>query len=278
MSTHVSAGAHHTYRANEHDTVLSEVSRVICVLLPRSFLIAGFNGDGHVAMARYNSYEHTDPAWDKDFFEQEFMNEPLLGVPQQVRAVFIGSREGMLIPSTLYNEGEARKWMTKLQSVCPDDVLHSYGAESADAQYAFALPAAMDKLLRRYFGETPVLPLAAYQFYKPVKAGYILQCFAAEDVVTASLHQLGRLLWHQQFTYSGVEDIAWQAVYVCRELHIPRIDLQIQLTMLCDDCYDLGPELERYFPKIKWSLSLAKDEGRWAPVLYLLQQLYVCAL
>ncbi len=94
----------------------------------------------------------------------------------------------------------------------------------------------------------------------------------------ASLHQLGRLLWHQQFDYSSVEDIAWQAAYACRELHIPRIDLQIQLTMLCDSCYGIGVELERYFPKIKWSLSLAREEGPWAPVLYLLQQLYACAL
>ncbi len=183
MSLPVTAGAHRTYRANEHDTVLSEVSRVICVLLPRAFLIAGFNGDGHVAMARYNSYAATDPAWNTQFFEQEFIGEKLLGVPQQVNAVYVGSGEGMLIPAVLYEEGAARKWMKKLQSICPDDVVHSYKAASVDAQYAFALPSAMDKLLHRYFGGTQLLPVAAYQFYKPAKAGYILQCLVAEDTV-----------------------------------------------------------------------------------------------
>src|ERR1044072_5942300 len=108
MSVHVAAGALHTYRANEHDTVLSEVATVQCILLPRAFLIAGFNEEGQVVMARYNSYSAADPAWETHFFEQEFQTETLLGVPQQVKAIFLGSEESMLIPASMYEEGTAR--------------------------------------------------------------------------------------------------------------------------------------------------------------------------
>ena len=48
--------------------------------------------------------------------------------------------------------------------------------------------------------------------------------------------------------------------------------------MLCEDSYELGKELERYFPKVKWSTGNGNDTDHWAPVLYLLQQLYACAL
>jgi hypothetical protein len=246
--------------------------------MPRAFLVAGFNEEGKVVMARYNSYAATDPAWEHHFFEHEFMTETLLGVPQQVKAIFIGSQEAMLIPATLYEEDAAREWMDQLLSLCPTDVLHTYKTEAPDAQYAFALPAPMDKLLHRYFGETPVLPVAAYQFHRPAKAGNLMQCLIAEHTVIASLHQAGKLLWHQQFSYSSVEDIAWQAAHLCRELHIPRIDLNLQCTAVCDTCHDLLPELERYFPKIKWSVVTPPEEGDWAPVIYLLQQLYACAL
>lgn len=278
MSVNVAAGAHHTYRANEHETVLSEVATVHCVLLPRAFLVAGYNEEGKVVMARYNSYAAAAPDWDPHFFEHEFMTEKLLGVPQQVKAVFVGSENAMLIPSSLYEESAARDWLEKLQAVCPTDVAHAYKVESPDAQYVFTLPEAMDKLLKRYFEDTPVLPLAAYQFHKPAKAGYVMQCLLAEDKAIASLHQAGKLLWHQQFSYSNAEDIAWQAAHLCRELHIPRIDLNIQLTMLCDACYELAADLEQYFPKIRWSVNTHAEGGDWAPAVYLLQQLYACAL
>lgn len=278
MSAHVAAGAHHTYRANTHDTVLSEVATVQCVLMPRAFLVAGFSPEGQVVMARYNSYSSKDPAWEPHFFEHEFMTEKLLGVPQQVKAIFIGSREAMLIPASLYEESAARTWMKQLQTLSPNDVLHLHAVESADAQYAFGLPAAIDKLLHRYFGDTPILPAAAYQFHKPAKDGYLMQCLIAEDTVIASLHHAGKLLWHQQFAYATAEDIAWQVVQLCGELQIPYTDLHLQCAMICDACYDLAPELERYFPKIKWSATTAAEGGKWAPSIYLLQQLYACAL
>lgn len=280
MSEQVDSGTRRMYPATGHDTLLSEVRDVHCILMPRALLITGFSQEGRILMARYNSYDRELPGWNAGFFEQEFGSEPMLRTPGQVKAIFIGSREELLIPNDLYQESAARKWMESLQAICPDDVLYGYDTRSADAQYAFALPAAMDKLLHRYFGDTRIIPLAAYQFHKPA-AGVpnLFQCLIAQDTVIATLHQGGKLFWHQHFSYQTAEDIAWQVASLCRELSIPRVDLTIECTTLCDDCYDLGPELERYFPKIRWSVGSGGDgPDAWAPVVYLAQQLYACAL
>jgi hypothetical protein len=279
MSIHVTAGNHHTYRANEHDTVLSEVSTVHCILLPRAFLVAGFNDEGRVVMARYNSYTVEYGEWEPSFFEHEFINEHLLGVPQQVKALFVGGVPELLVPNALYDPFASRDWLNSLHHITHNDMVESYALDSADAEYVYAVPHAIEKLLHRYFGETPIIPLAAYQFHKP-DAGvpYLAQCLVTQDIVIATLHQAGKLQWHQQFPYSTVEDIAWQLAYLCRELGIPRIDLQIQCTMICDTCFDIATELERFFPRTKWSLAPGSASDPWSPVIYLLQQLYACAL
>ena len=166
MSIHVAAGNHRTYRANEHDTVLSEVSTVQCILLPRALLVAGFSDEGRVVMARYSSYTVENGEWEPSFFEHEFINEHLLGVPQQVKALFVGGVPELLIPNALYDSFSSRDWINSLHHITKGDMVESYGLANPDAEYVYAVPQAIEKLLQRYFGETPIIPLAAYQFHK----------------------------------------------------------------------------------------------------------------
>lgn len=279
MSDTVAAGIHKTYRANEHDTVLSEVAAVICVLMPRAFLVAGIDQAGEVVMARNSSYPSDKPAWAADFFEHELMNETLLGVPQQVRAVFVGSMEELLVPQELYESSSVRSWLNSLYAICPDDAVCNQAIPAIDAQQCFTIPTRIDKLLHRYFAGTPVRHVSAYQFHKPpAEAPYLFQLMAGSDRVYASLHASGKLLWHQQFAFSTQEDIAWQLARLCRELQIQRTDLRVQVSMISPDLFEIGPELERYYPRIRWNSGLTGTKETWSPVLYLLQQLYACAL
>jgi hypothetical protein len=272
------AARQRSYRANEHDTLLSEVDGVLCVLFPKAVLAAGFNGEGRAVVAHHRASPPQHPAWHPAFFEQQFMSETLLGVPQQIKAVFAAGEEAMLIPAPLFEPKTAQHWIQKLNASCPTDVLHHGRLAQPEAEYAFTMSAAMDKLLHRYFGDTPVRALPAYQFFKPAKAQYLMQCLVYGGRAVASLHRMGHLMWHQQFECTSAEDLAWQALLLCRELHIPRIDLELELTMASDASFDLATELERYFPKIKWTRNAAADDGAWAPALFLLQQLYACAL
>lgn len=280
MSSSAPTVTQHTYRVREDDTLLSEIVAVNCVLMPRSLLVGGFNAEGRLIMARYHSYSEKHPAWSPAFFENEFMTDTLLGMPQQLKAVFIGAREELLIPNELYDDHAARLWMEKLQAICPDDIVYSYGLNLTEARYTFALPSGMDKLLHRYFGQTRIIPVASYQFYKPDRnQSQLLQCLVGPGTVIATLHQEGRLLWHQQFEYTVAEDIVWKFTQLCKELRIPLVDLQIVSTCVDKDQYGIGPELEQYFPKIRWSAgSVMSEAGDWSPVVYLLQQLYACVL
>jgi hypothetical protein len=279
MSEPVAAGIHQTYRANEHDTVLSEVSAVYCVLMPRALLVAGIDQAGSVVMARHSSYPASKPAWDEAFFEHEFQNEPLLGVPQQVHGVFVGSTEELLVPTTLFDPVATKSWMESLHAICPDDVVCHQHVPSLDAEHCFALPARFDKLLHRYFGHTPVRHVSCYQFHKPsAEAPYVVQLLISEGHAFASLHGAGKLLWHQQFSFDNVEEIAWRITSLGQDLKIRNDDLRVQLSMLNPELFDLGAELECYYRRIRWTSGLTDDRNPWAPVLYFLQQLYACAL
>ena len=92
MSVHIASGTQQTYRANKHATVLSEVCTVHCVLMPRAILVAGYNEDGMLVMAHYNSYVAPVTSWHTDFFEHDFINEKLLGVPQAGKDDFYRQR------------------------------------------------------------------------------------------------------------------------------------------------------------------------------------------
>lgn len=275
----VAAGTHQTYRANENDTVLSEVSVVFCVLMPHALLVAGIDQGGSVVMARHTASPVAGPEWDPAFFEHEFINDPLFGVPQQVHGVFLGSTEELLIPSDLFEPAAAKSWMTSLQAIAPDDVVCHQAVKEIDAEQCFAVPTRIDKLLHRYFGHTPIRHVSSYQFHKPSpETSWLIQMFISQDQVFASLHATGKLLWHQRFAYNNVEEVAWQVARLSRELQIPKDELHLQCTMLSPDLYELGPELERFFPRIRWNSGLAGGPESWTPVLYFLQQLYACAL
>ncbi len=265
-----------SFRANEHENLLSEVEAVLCVLFPRSVLLGGFNADGQAIVVHFCDYIAPQPSWDSSFFEARFMSETLLGMPQLIKAVFISSEEEMLIPESLFQEKNAHDWLQKLNGASPNSVLHQHKLAQPAARYAYMLPTPMEKLVHRYFGTLRMLPLAAYQFHKPGNEHYLLQGIVGGGRATASLHQSGRLLWHQQFDCEKAEDFAWKAASLCRELHIPRIDLHIELCLLSDQHFDFATELECYFPKIKWTRNLATEDGSWAPALFLLQQLFAC--
>ncbi|MBS1615163.1 MAG: DUF3822 family protein [Bacteroidetes bacterium] len=267
-----------SYRAHEQENLLSEVESVLCVLHPRSILLGGFNAGGQAILAHFCDYAPPQPSWDTSFFESRFMSETLLGMPQLIKAVFVSSEEEMLIPESLFQEKNAHDWLQKLNGSSPNNVLHQYKLAQPAARYAFMLPAAMEKLLHRYFGSIPLLPLAAYQFHKPANEQYLFHCLAGDGSATASLFHSGRLLWHQQFACDVAEDLAWKAASLCRELHIPRIDMHIELALLSDQNFYFATDLERYFPKIKWTRNLATEDGPWAPALFLLQQLFACVL
>lgn len=277
MTSLTTATTAHSFQAHDADTLLGEVTSVRCVLMAGSLTVAAYNDAGAVLAVKHNSYASPRNEWMPNFFEHQFLNEPLLAMGQQVSAVFIGSANQLVVPDAFYDAAESGKWLRSLYHLHPEDSVLVSEARSEEAHYLLSMPVKMQALLHKYFPSANVLPLAAYQLKKPAEKGALLRCLISGNEVMATLHTDGQLLWHQVFPYDAVTDIAWQFAQLSKEYHIPPIDMKVEVATLCDGCYDDVLELETFFPKIKWAGKENNIQGHWSPVTYLLQQLYECA-
>lgn len=277
MSSQGIAGNHYVYHAHERDTLLGEVVASVCVLLPRSFVVAGFSADGTVLVIKHITAAASQAEWDAAFFEYDFLNEPLLAIPSQLKAVFIAGEHTLAIPDELYDADALSMWMNSIHHLAADNQLDTYSATADKMHYAFTLPAPVHDIIARYFTEAKILPVAAYQFHKAKnRKDAHMQCLVADQLIVATLRINGKLTWHQVFDYTTAEDIAWQFTHLCKTHHIHAIDLNVEVTTLSERDYDLIPELETFFPKITWSAHQMQQVGHWAPSIFLMQQLHAC--
>ena len=178
----------YSYNAHAGNSLINHVSRVICVLLPREVIIAGFNGPGDLLMVRHYDYGKNNPIWGLDFFEKHFINEPLLAKHDLVKTIFIGCNKYIVVPDELYNQQKAEDWLKKICFVASDDVTSVYHLHKDQANYVYAWETALKSLISRYFSQAKVLPFAGYQFYKPYKSEYSLLCCITNTEVYATLY------------------------------------------------------------------------------------------
>lgn len=267
------------YRAHSGDALMVQVSRVICVLLPRGICIAGFSDRGDLLVIHYNDYKTSLSAWIIDFFEHEFLNDTLLAAPHKVVGVFIACDKALLVPEVIYNEAEATKWLNKLNFVEGNEVVSVQQLREDKAYYVYAWPAAMKSIINRYFSKAKVLPFASYQFYKPFKSESSLQCAITNDEVFATLYKDRALHWHQVFTYQNAEDIAYRLKHALQYHNIDEKEMVFQCTVANKNLATVITELTQYFPDLKdGSSNVAANDRSWTATVYLLQQLYACAL
>jgi hypothetical protein len=270
---------YHTYNVHEGDTLITQVSRVVVILLPRGMAVCGYSEQGDLLMIRYGDYDKSLPVWILDFYEHRFIDEPLLAKPEMVVATFIASDKYMVIPETMYDEGAAVKWLHKLFFIESNEVLTAHRLHEDKAKYMFAWPGTMKSLIGRYFTNSKVLPLASYQFYKPYKADSAVQCCITSEQVYATLYKNRTLHWHQVFNYENAEDIAYQLRLLCRQQKVNPDNLDLQCSVTFPGLNPILNELGQFFPNMKGMDSTAGAmSSQWSPSINLLQQLYACAL
>jgi len=267
------------YNVHSGDTLLNQVDRTICILLPRALIIGGFNDLGNLLMIRYCDYKKTLPAWILDFFEHQFINEPLLSDITKVTAAFVASDKYIIVPEILYNDTTAENWLKKIDFIEGNEVIGSHHLREDSANYVYAWPAAIKNLLARYFIKAPVQPFASYQFHKPDRSEYLLQCCITNEQVYATLYNNRALHWHQVFNYQATEDIAYHIKLLCKQYNIEDDYLNIQCTTTGKEQLNVIRELKHYFPNIKDGAGhVNTNDASWISTIHLLQQLYACAL
>lgn len=267
------------YKVHNGEGLIAQVARVIFVLTPRSICTAGFSERGDLLMISHNDYKKSLSPWILDFFEHEFINETLLSSPHKVVAAFIATDKSMLIPEVLFKEQEASNWLKQLYFVERNEIMSTYQVKDDKAQYVYSWPAAIKSLIFRYFTKARILPFASYQFYKPFKSESSLQCSITGDEVYATLYKNRALHWHQVFAYQNAEDIAYHIKNVCNQYNINADELTIQCTTSNRSLSGTVTELSQYFNDLKdGSGNVPSNDRSWTGTIYLLQQLYACAL
>lgn len=274
-----SAINYHVYNLHEGDTLMNQVAKVICILLPRGLIVGGFSEQGDLLMIRYGDYNQTLPAWILDFYEHRFLDEPLLSNPGTVVSSFIAGHKNLVIPKDLFDKTEALNWLKHIYFIEVNEIVNSYQFPEEDAFYLYAYPATVKSLINRYFVNSKILPFASCQFFKPYKSEVSLECALTPEYAFATLYKNRLLQWHQAFPYENGEDIAYHIKQLCRQREINPEDISVQTKVAYRGLNPVLNSLSQYFPDFR----NAEENGQrknteWAATINLLQQLYACAL
>ena len=266
------------YKVHTGEGLINSVARINIVLMPRAICVAGFSDRGDLLMIKYNDYKRELPPWIIDFYEHQFLNEQMLGAPHKVTSVFIASEKNMVVPEVLHKQQESSEWLRKIHFVEGNEVINDHHLREDKAFYVYAWPSAAKSLVNRYFTKARVIPFATYQFYKPFKAESALQCGLTNGYAFATLYKDRELTWHQSFEFSNAEDVAYQIKLAMKEFGVPN-DMLFQCTTICKMLTHNITGLMQYFPALKDGTgNVVSNDRSWVSTIYLLQQLYACAL
>lgn len=269
----------YTYLANTDENILSEVTTVHCVLFPKTLLVAGYNKSGRLLVAHYNRANDETPDWDTHFFEQDFINEKLLGVPQQVQAIFIGAEEYLMVPRSLYQEKEASEWLKTIFTTPPNTSIQSYYIKSLEAHYLFAFPSEIAKLLHRYFGTTKLLPATGFHFQNQMSnTATQLYLLLTQDKAISTLYKDGQLQMHHHSKYNNPEELVFTIAQLCQAHQINLEQVPIECALLRENCTEFAADLACYLPNIKWQQEPSGSATQNTHLEFLAQKLYACAL
>ena len=263
------------YNLTEDESLLSQVGVVICVLVQRGLLVAGFSDAKELLTLHYTGYNKNKPVWALDFFEHLFANELLLTSHDKVKGVFICSDKNLIVPDGLYDEKEAKNWLKHIHFIEPGDVILSRHLEEDKANYLYAVPVQITELIKINFNKAVVLPLPVYHFSDTQQKGLYLQCCITGEQVCATLHNDSQLLWHRIFYYTCAEDIAYDISHLCVEHNISTSGITIMCNTISAAEYGVLNALSQYFLGIKSGNGNAINAD-WDPTISLAQQLFVC--
>lgn len=264
------------YNAQDDDGMMSRLATVICVLVQRGMLVAGFNVTKELLTIHYTGYNKNKPIWEINFFEHMFVQEPLLASRDKVKGVFICSGKDLIIPDALYDENEAKNWLKHIYYVEQKDVIESYSLEEDKAKYLQCMPMNITELVKINFRKATTMPLAAYHFgNSTTRQSLYLQCCITAEQVCATLHNYSQLLWHRVFDYTCAEDIAFEIRHLCMENNISPSKISLRCNSISAAEYNIINELSAYFPGLRAGNGRSIN-SQWDGAIYLAQQLVAC--
>jgi hypothetical protein len=264
------------YNVREDEDLAAKVSQVICVLLQRGIMVAGFSPTRELLVIHYTGYNATKPVWALDFFEHIFMQETLFASREKVKGVFILSDRNLIVPDDLYEEKEAGKWLRRIHYTEPKEAIEACNLEEDKATYLYAIATGIQELIKINFKKATVLPAPVYHFRNARKQSLYLQCCITADQVCATLHNYSQLLWHRAFDYTCAEDIAFGIKHLCMENNISPSKIAFRCDAVSAAEHEVLTTLSQYFPGIRSGKGAINKN--WDAAISLSQLLLECVL
>lgn len=264
------------YASPDTGNLMTAVKKVLVTICPRSLTLSGIGDNGAVLAVRYSDYNNVPTDWIIDFFEHQFLNEPLLTDANKVVAAFIGTEKNIVVPSSLYNAETAETWLKKVHFVENDDIVTVHPLGNDKAQYVYAWPLMIKDLLKRYFPKAKTYPLAAYQFTKKQSSNPIVECCISTQEAFITIHNTkGQLVWHEVSGYGLAEDLAYRILAACKQHNIDNYTLRC--TALSSELVLVLHKLSQYFENLQVGDSQSyMNASGWEAPIYLSKQLYQC--
>jgi hypothetical protein len=261
------------YAGPETGNLMASVKKVAIVLGAHSLMSIGYGDKGEVLAIRYCDYNNLSADWISDFYEHQFITEPLLAEEGKVTTAFISTERTLIVPANLYNAEVAAAWLSKMYLVENDDVVSEYKLENDQAQLVYAWPQMIQDLVKRYFPNAIVLPLNAAQLNKSAKDSGGVQCIVSLREAAITLYNAGKLLWSETMRYATAEDIAYRIQHLCitNGLDAP----EVRCTCTSSELMLVVSKLTQYFPNLNTGDGQAIHAAWEAPVS-LSRQLYKC--
>lgn len=274
-----SSSTEQIYKLHTGDNIISQIAKVIIVLMPRGISVAGFSERGDLLMIKNNEYKKTLPTWIIDFYEHQFLNEQMLSAPHKVTSVFVAGDKTLVVPEMLYKPHDSEAWLRKLHFIEANEVITTHHLREDKAYYLYSWPAAIKSLINRYFTKSKILPFATYQFYKPFKAECSMQISLTADRAFATLYKNRELHWHQVFPFKSSEDIVYQVKLAAQQFDINDMQMAMQCTVVNKTLASHITEMLQFFPGLKDGTgTVVANDRSWVSNIYLIQQLYACGL
>lgn len=237
------------YNVREDELLLSETDRVTCVFWRRGLLAVAYNASNELLSVHYAAYGKERPVWELDFFEQLFVQEPLLIRQEKINKVFFLTSANMVVPEELYDAHEAANWFGQIHFTEPNDAITAFHLQQEGAYYTYNIPHSINELIKINCRNAAVMPLPLCLLHNKTSQTTI-QCLLTNEQACVTIHNNNKLLWHKVMDYTAAEDIAYEIRLVCKEHNINADRQTICCTATSAAEYSKANELSQYFAAI----------------------------
>ena len=265
------------YLAHNGEDLLSQVHRIVCLVTPYSFIAAGFHPSGEVLIINSSTIEAS--SWNAQFIEDEFVQDPLLAVPEMIQGVFLAPVKCLIIPDELYqNEALAKQWLQKTFFCEAEEQINVSASEKNQLHCIFSFPSSIAKIFEQYTSGLQIVPLQNNHFKNSVAAAHLLQCTISDGYALATLHHQQQLKWQQCFEYQNAEDIVYQLTAACNEVGVDVHSYPLYANTTSVEQHIVLQKFRDYLPNTESKKAGISEiiAPEWSSTIQLFQQLYTC--